>query len=119
MAVNYIYPEFEIVRDADKCIGCRVCERQCSNNVHRYDAGIDKMFSDSKSCFACHRCVSLCPTRALKVVKSDNTFRENANWSKQLIEEVYRQASTGGVLLSSMGNPNPLPVYWDRILINA
>ncbi len=119
MAVNYIYPEFEIVRDADKCIGCRVCERQCSNNVHRYDAGLDKMFSDSKSCVACHRCVSLCPTRALKVVKSDNTFRENANWSKQLIEEVYRQASTGGVLLSSMGNPNPLPVYWDRILINA
>ena len=52
-------------------------------------------------------------------MKSDNTFRENANWSKQLIEEVYRQASTGGVLLSSMGNPNPLPVYWDRILINA
>ena len=33
--------------------------------------------------------------------------------------EVYRQASSGGVLLSSMGNPKPLPVYWDKILINA
>ena len=53
MAVNYIYPEFEIVRDADKCIGCRVCERQCSNNVHRYDAGLDKMFSVT----AAFRCV--------------------------------------------------------------
>ncbi|MGN1098125.1 MAG: glutamate synthase-related protein, partial [Clostridia bacterium] len=33
--------------------------------------------------------------------------------------EVYRQAETGGVLLSAMGNPKPLPVYWDKILINA
>ena len=29
MAVNYIYPEFEIVRDADKCIGCRSCRVNC------------------------------------------------------------------------------------------
>ena len=35
------------------------------------------------------------------------------------MKEIYKQASTGGVLLSSMGNPQPLPVYWDRLLINA
>ena len=29
------------------------------------------------------------------------------------------QASTGGVLLSSMGNPESQPAYFDRILINA
>ncbi|MCH5188754.1 MAG: FMN-binding glutamate synthase family protein, partial [Oscillospiraceae bacterium] len=40
-------------------------------------------------------------------------------WSKESIYEVYRQAETGGVLLSAMGNPKPLPVYWDKILINA
>lgn len=67
----------------------------------------------------CHRCVSICPTRALKIVKTDHTFKENANWSGETIMEVYRQASSGGVLLSSMGNPKPLPVYWDKILINA
>ena len=33
--------------------------------------------------------------------------------------EVYKQAATGGVLLSSMGTPEQFPVYWDRILINA
>ena len=33
--------------------------------------------------------------------------------------ELYRQAGTGGVLLSSMGNPKPYPVYWDKLLINA
>ena len=55
----------------------------------------------------------------MKIVKTDHTFKENANWSGETIMEVYRQASSGGVLLSSMGNPKPLPVYWDKILINA
>ena len=39
-------------------------------------------------CVNCHRCVSLCPTRALKIVKSGNTYKENANWSAKTINEV-------------------------------
>lgn len=35
------------------------------------------------------------------------------------MKEVYLQAKTGGVLLSSMGNPKPYPIYWDKLLINA
>lgn len=119
MAVNYIYPEFEVVRDMSRCINCRVCERQCANEVHRYDEELKCMVSDDSKCVNCHRCVSLCPTRALKIVKSDHTFRENANWNSQVITNIYRQAETGGVLLSSMGNPKDFPVYWDKILINA
>ena len=34
MSLSYIYPEFEIVRNDTRCIRCRVCERQCSNEVH-------------------------------------------------------------------------------------
>ena len=37
--------------------------------------------------------------------RQDHTFRENANWTGKAISEVYRQAGSGGVLLSSMGNP--------------
>ena len=119
MSISYIYPEFEVVRNPNRCIACRVCERQCANEVHSYDADSGLMLSDESKCVDCQRCVSLCPTRALKIVKSDCQLRENANWSDNTIKEIYKQAGSGGVLLSSMGNPNPLPVYWDKILINA
>lgn len=115
----YIYPEFEVVRNHNRCITCRVCERQCANEVHSYDAEGNVMLADSSKCVDCQRCVCLCPTKALKIVKSDCTLRENANWSNETIKEIYKQANSGGVLLSSMGNPKPLPVYWDKILINA
>ena len=119
MAVDFLYPEYEVVRNYDRCISCRVCERQCANEVHRYDSDLKKMLSDESKCVNCHRCVALCPTRALKIVKSEHTFKENANFTANQIADIYRQAGSGGVLLSSMGNPNPLPVYWDKILINA
>ena len=119
MAVNYNVPEYEVIRNPQRCIACRVCERQCANEVHSYDSETNTMKSDESKCVNCHRCVSLCPTHALKIVKSDDTFRVNANWSNETIGEIYRQAETGGMLLSSMGNPKPFPVYWDKMLINA
>ena len=119
MGVDFFYPEFEVVRNENRCIACRVCERQCANEVHFYSAERGVMMSDESKCVNCQRCVSLCPTHALKIVKSDCTLRENANWSNETIQEVYKQASSGGVLLSSMGNPKYFPVYWDKILINA
>ena len=119
MSIRYIYPEFEVVRNENRCIACRVCERQCANEVHSYNEEKNVMISDETKCVNCQRCVSLCPTRALKIVKSDCTLRENANWQNDTIKEIYKQAGSGGVLLSSMGNPKPLPVYWDKILINA
>ena len=119
MAIDFLYPQYEVVRNMDRCITCRACERQCANEVHKYDVDFGYMTSDESKCVNCHSCVSLCPTRALKIVKTDHTFKENANWTGKAISEVYRQAGSGGVLLSSMGNPEPYPIYWDKILINA
>ena len=115
-----IYYEDAYRKEFDaQVVSCRACERQCANEVHQYDVDFGHMVSDESKCVNCHRCVSLCPTRALKIVKTDHTFKENANWTGKAITEVYRQAGTGGVLLSSMGNPEPYPIYWDKLLINA
>ena len=119
MAIQYIQPEYEVLRDEARCITCRACERQCANEVHRYDEEQNIMLSDETKCVDCQRCVSLCPTHALKIVKNNNSFRINANWSDKTIREIYAQADTGGVLLGSMGNPAEYPVYFDKILINA
>lgn len=119
MALNYFQPLFDVIRDKDRCIKCQACARQCSNEVPRYDADLDMMISDSQQCVDCQRCVCICPTGALKIVDNPNKFRNNSNWSQQIMTEVYKQAETGGVLLSAMGNPKEYPVYWDKILLNA
>lgn len=117
--IDFNVAPFEVVRDYDKCVNCRVCERQCSNEVHHYEEGFGKMISDSTKCVDCQRCVCLCPTKALKIIPNQNSFRPNANWQQKYLTEIYKQAESGGVLLSSMGNPEPFPVYFDKILINA
>ena len=119
MGLDFLYPEFEVVRNESRCIGCRICEKQCANGVHTFDEKRGVLTIDDRKCVNCQRCVSFCPTRALKIVKSGNQFRDNANWTNDAIREIYKQASSGGVLLSSMGNPRPYPIYWDQILINA
>jgi len=119
MALNLLYPEYEMTRNYDRCICCRACERQCANEAHEYLADAGKMICDDAKCVNCHRCISLCPTRALKIVKSGNTYKQNMNWNGKTINEIYKQADTGGVLLSSMGNPEDYPVYFDKILLNA
>jgi glutamate synthase domain-containing protein 2 len=77
------------------------------------------MFVHEENCVNCQRCVTICPTNALKIMKNRNEFRQAANYTQQLIIENYRQSETGAVLLSSMGNPQDYPVYWDKMLINA
>jgi glutamate synthase domain-containing protein 2 len=117
--MNFIYPDYEIVRNDNRCIACRVCERQCGNDAHEFLADSGELMSDDSKCVNCHRCVVLCPTRALKIIRSGNTYKENVNWRGQTINEIYRQADSGGVLLSSMGTPENYPVYFDKILLNA
>ena len=70
----------------------------------------------------------MCKLPALRIFLPDQSAEDrkkrlHAAGKRELAERhdkgIYKQAGSGGVLLSSMGNPKPMPVYWDKILINA
>ena len=71
MGVEYIYPEFEVIRNQNRCINCKLCEKECANDVHYFDTDKKIMLSDESKCVNCQRCVSFCPTHALKIVKNN------------------------------------------------
>lgn len=87
--------------------------------MHRYDKENDEVVSQEEACVGCHRCVTLCPTNALTVHKNQLQFKSHGNWTDWAIRNIYKQAETGGVLLTGMGNDRPYPIYWDHLLLNA
>ena len=66
MSIEFIYPEFEVIRNENRCITCRICQQQCANGVHSYNSETKQMVCDESNCVNCQRCVSFCPTRAFK-----------------------------------------------------
>ncbi|WP_347491275.1 glutamate synthase-related protein [Desulfoscipio sp. XC116] len=116
---SYLLPEFIIERREDRCIRCRVCERQCANKVHLYDAELDRFFSSEKDCVGCQRCVALCPTDALYVRPRLADYRPNSSWTRDKLQNLKKQAATGGVILTGSGNDKPYRIYWDHLVLNA
>ncbi|MEA3442869.1 MAG: glutamate synthase-related protein [Chloroflexota bacterium] len=116
---TYLLPRFIVERDASRCIQCQVCVNQCTFDVHHYDAEDDEVISHEENCVGCHRCMVFCPTGALTVRKNPLDYRENYNWRPEVIEDIIKQAETGGILLTGMGNDKGYPIYWDRLVLNA
>ncbi|MFB3896195.1 MAG: glutamate synthase-related protein [bacterium] len=119
MAKSVVVPEFITERNEDKCITCQVCCRTCSNDVHTYDAEADKVVTDSTKCVGCHFCETLCPTSALVNKHNPSELKQNANWSLRMVNNIAKQADTGGILLTGMGCDKTYPIYFDHIMLNA
>ena len=113
------YNEFSVVRDEDKCIKCLVCVRQCSFESAQHDPEEDSVYNQQDKCVGCHRCEALCPTDAIEIRRSQSNFKENENFTADVIRNINKQAITGGMLLTGMGNDKPYPIYWDHILLDA
>jgi glutamate synthase domain-containing protein 2 len=116
---TYLPPKFIVERNPERCIQCQVCVNQCSFETHYYDAEDDVVRSREGTCVGCHRCVMFCPTGALNVRRNPLDYRENFNWRSEVIEDIIKQAETGGVLLTGMGNDKGYRVYWDHLVLNA
>jgi len=115
----YLPTKFIVERDPDRCIKCKVCVNQCTFDTHYYDAEDDEVRSHNENCVGCHRCVVFCPTQALTVRQNPLEFRDNYNWRPDVIEDIIKQAETGGMILTGMGSDKGYPIYWDHLLLNA
>lgn len=116
---SYLPPTFVIDRDADRCIQCKVCVNQCTFDVHYWDEEDGVVRSREENCVGCHRCATFCPTHALTIRRNPLQFRANYNWSQGVIEDILKQAETGGMLLTGMGTDRDYRNYWDHLLLNA
>ena len=116
---SYLLPRFLVDRDDSRCIRCEVCVRQCGFDAHRYDEEEDAVYVDEEKCVGCLRCATLCPTKALVVRENPTQTPANANWTREVLYNIYKQAETGGVLLTGMGCDKDYPIYWDHITLDA
>jgi glutamate synthase domain-containing protein 2 len=116
---TYLPPRFRVERDPERCIQCQVCTNQCTFDVHYYDPEDDVVRSREENCVGCHRCVVFCPTRALNIRASPVDYRQNYNWRPEVIEDIIKQAETGGILLTGMGDDKGQRIYWDHLVLNA
>ncbi len=116
---TYVPSRFAIHRREDLCINCQVCVNQCSFGAQGVDPEDGTVVGYDDKCVSCHRCVVFCPTGALTITRQPLDYVQNWNWRQEAIEDVIRQAESGGVLLTGMGNDKPFPIYWDRLVLNA
>lgn len=112
-------PRYKVLRDLDACVHCNICEKTCANEVHVFDVSRERFIEHHGKCVNCQRCVLMCPTQALAIVDWPQVGTGSANWTLECMQDIAKQAQTGAVLLSSMGNPKPYPIYWDHLILNA
>lgn len=111
--------EFIVERKDLRCIQCHVCVRMCSNDVHSYDHTFDVVSSEESNCVGCHFCEDLCPTGAITIKGNPLSIKQNVHWTRGFIYDIIKQAETGGILLTGMGNDKPYRDYFSHIVLNA
>jgi len=113
---DYIQPDFHVEIDYDKCHKCGRCVGQCGWGVYKFN---ERPIPDDSKCRACHRCVTFCPAHCITIKKHELAYRDNPNWSTASRKAIWKQAATGGVILTAMGADTPLPRLFDSLVFDA
>ncbi len=116
MPTTFVQPEFHVEIDYDKCHKCGRCVQQCGWGVYDFN---ERPIPDDSKCRACHRCVTFCPAKCISIRRNELAFRDSENWTVALRKTVWRQAETGGVMLTSMGNDKPYQRIFDHLVLDA
>ncbi len=109
-------PEFRVKIDHERCRRCKRCLQSCSFGVYSF---ADRVIPDNSKCVACNRCVAMCPEDVITIMETPNVYKHHPNWSLQHRKDIWKQAETGGVLLTAMGNTQPYPILFDHLVVDA
>ncbi|KZL89241.1 glycyl-radical enzyme activating protein [Clostridium magnum] len=92
----YQYQQLAFIKN--KCIGCKKCLSQCTNNAITFDNEMEKASMDFNKCHSCFKCIDICPTKARvevgKTYTSDQVVREVEK------DRLFYRRGEGGVTLS-------------------
>ncbi|MCD6352246.1 MAG: alpha-hydroxy-acid oxidizing protein, partial [Armatimonadetes bacterium] len=105
------------VVDYEKCERCKRCVMGCGFDALVFEGRVAP--SPDNECVACHYCVTHCPEEAITIVENPLSYRPHDSWTADIIMQTTKQAETGGVLLSGMGNDRPWGVLWDHLCLDA
>ncbi len=116
MTRSLLTPDFLVRIDHQQCRRCKRCVLNCGFGALSF---MDRIVPDNDKCVACQRCVAFCPEGAITVERNPLAFKGNEYWTPDAIKSIYKQAETGGMLLTGMGNDRPYRSYFDNMVLDA
>jgi glutamate synthase domain-containing protein 2 len=61
----------------------------------------------------------MCPRDAITLIEHPVDYRSHPVWTPSVRESIYTQARSGKIILSGMGNVEPYPMIFDRLVLDA
>jgi glutamate synthase domain-containing protein 2 len=110
-------PRFKVKIDRELCRHCKRCTANCTFDVLQYNGR--QIVAEDNLCVACQRCAIMCPQGAISILPGDIHYAPHATLDDRIRRIIYEQASSGGVLLSGMGNDLPYMSIFDDLLLDA
>ena len=75
---------------ADRCRGCRICQKECANNGLVFNEETKKMEVDKANCVGCGRCIGACNFDAIAFTDSTapvDLNRRMAEYTKAVVQD--------------------------------
>lgn len=116
MRKSYLVPEFKVEIEHTRCRRCKRCIMNCSYEALSFN---DRVVADHFKCVACHRCVVYCPENVITVRENPLDFKASYNWTNRHRLDIWKQAETGGIPITGMGNDLPYQILWDHMVLDA
>lgn len=74
--------------DQSRCVGCRMCAKQCAHDAISFDPTTRKASVDKSKCVGCGRCIHACRTEAISQSQdsaNDDLCKKIAEYSKAVL----------------------------------